>query len=135
MVCSCPALDRIQTDPDTALAIRPTATNLSAAMYETTVANPAPKSLAIRAKLGKAKQAFTWNSTESPVVLVRERVKVATSGLQITGVDQVHNHIENSLTRDRVISPGFEQSVQIERLAAHLDEHLKHLACQLVHSR
>jgi hypothetical protein len=76
-----------------------------------------------------------WNSTESPVVLVRERVEVATSGLQVSGVDQVCNHVENSLARDGVISAGFEQSVQIERFAPHLDKHLKYVACQLVHAR
>jgi hypothetical protein len=77
-----------------------------------------------------------WESrvTESTAALVRKRVKVATSWFQMTRIYQTRDHVENSLAGLWIVSPSFEERVQIEQLAAHLDEYLQYSKRQLVHS-
>ena len=64
--------------------------------------------------------------TEGTAALVRERVKVATSWFQMPRVYQTRDHVENSLAGSWIVSPSLENRVQIEQLAAHLDEYLQY---------
>jgi len=61
----------------------------------------------------------------SAAALVRKRVEVATSWFQMTRIYETRDHVENSLARLWIISSSFEERVQIEQLAAHLDEYLR----------
>jgi hypothetical protein len=83
---------------------------------------------------GRSSRSMESRVTESTAALVRKRVKVATSGLQMTRIYQTRDHVENSLAGLWIVSPSFEERVQIEQLAAHLDEYLQYSKRQLVHS-
>jgi len=52
----------------------------------------------------------------------------------MTRIYQTRDHVENSLAGLWIVSPSFEERVQIEQLAAHLDEYLQYSKRQLVHS-
>lgn len=72
--------------------------------------------------------------TESTAAFVRKRVIVATSWFQVTSIYQTRDHVENSLAGLWIVSPSLEERVQIEQLAAHLDEYLQYSKRQLIHS-
>jgi 6-phosphogluconate dehydrogenase (decarboxylating) len=52
----------------------------------------------------------------------------------MTSVYQTRDHVENSLAGLWIVSPSLEERVQIEQLAAHLDEYLQYSKRQLIHS-
>ena len=62
--------------------------------------------------------------TESAAALVRERVKVAASGFQKTRVYKTRDYVENPFSGLRIVTTSLKERVQIERLAAHVDEYL-----------
>ena len=83
---------------------------------------------------GRSSRSMESRVTEGTAALVRERVKVATSWFQMTRVYQTRDHVKNSLAGLWIVSPSLEERVQIEQLAAHLDEFLQYAKRQLIHS-
>ena len=65
---------------------------------------------------------------------VGERIKVAPACFQLAAIDQADKFVQHLLTSGRVVPAGLKERMQIERVAAHLDEQAQQPSWQIIHA-